>query len=220
MAPINFNFFALHYLNLWLRTDRRFLVDFRSLDKGKQLASIKKAATEFRVARTLQIDSDGGQKPERYATLLDILNAQPSNLFEGNQYPAVAQTILGIERQIAAAYGGKRKDGSQKSVLSATTKLLWIKFLSPIVIYDSQARKALDATEDLREFYSKWHHEFAMHKTAIEEACSALMSIPEYWYPAGKGLEREILEATSSLWFHERVLDIYLWHKGGDRKTY
>ena len=214
MPRIRFGYYALHYLNLWIRSERAFLDAFGSERRGERLNALKAAATEFRVARTLR--SHGKEGSARYEPLLRILDSQPEDLVKGKPPSDVVEIVTKIERQIAKEYGDKRKDASERSVLSATTKLLWVKFRSPIVIYDKQAREALEVSDgDLGNFYDRWHKRFRLNEPDIASACSAIATMRDYWYPAWNSLRHdEIIEVISSRWFRERVLDICLWHEG------
>ena len=219
MPHIKFGYYALHYLNLWIRIERAFLVGFGSEKRDERLNALKAAATEFKVARTLH--SHGKKGPARYEPLLEILDDQPRDLVKGRPPLDVVEIVQKIERQIAKIYGDKKKDDSESSVLSATTKLLWVKFGSPVVIYDKQAREALGTPDgDLSKFYTCWHQGYRKHKADIERACAAIATMQDHWYPTWTDLDHgEIDEAISSPWFRDRVFDIYLWHKG-DRSVW
>jgi hypothetical protein len=85
----------------------------------------------YRIARNFPIEHDGaGARFEKILQIINLLNASD---FEGDD---VAGQIKRTERRIA-----EQNDG--RNCLSATTKFLWLKLRSPIIIYDSQARLAL-----------------------------------------------------------------------------
>jgi hypothetical protein len=62
----------------------------------------------------------------------------------------MSATIEKTSSQISSSYG-------DRGTLSLTTKFFWLKFRSPIKIYDSQARAALGKKlGDLDGFNDKW----------------------------------------------------------------
>ena len=89
----------------------------------------------------------------------------------------------------------------------------------PILIYDSQVRNALGTNDgDLEVYYTRWHQEFDTNKSEIEKVCSLLQDLSLYTVDQEIGTRDYIAEVSSQSWFHERVLDIYLWNKGNIRK--
>ena len=102
--------------------------------------------------------------------------------------------------------------------LSFTTKFLWLKFKHPVIIYDSQARKAvgLNSTDDLAIYYKNWYASFNENKALIVQACSKLADQHLYSVDQLIGTQEYIQSISSQLWFHERVHDIYLWNKGNN----
>src|SRR6266446_7840395 len=93
-------------------------------------------------------------------------------------------------------------------------KFLWIKIKQPILIFDSQARNALGIRNNngLEDFYVKRRAGFEDNKTAILNACLKLPDMNKY--ALQQMTKASIREISNQPWFHERVFDTYLWHKG------
>jgi hypothetical protein len=112
------------------------------------------------------------------------------------------ESIENVSRKISNKYGGH---GS----LSLTTKFLWLKMKSPIIIYDSRARNALGAAPDnLADFYARWRKKFDVCEQQIRDACTSLSELHKYT----RVPKTYIAKVTAHRWFRERVFDVYLWH--------
>jgi len=158
------------------------------------------------VARNLPRKFDEEKELRRYEPVLAILDTVVKEQFKDDP----VKKILEIERKISSKYGCR-------NVLSLTTKFLWLKIKQPILIYDSQARTAVDSGDgDLVGYYKKWLEGFGKHKKQIEEACSQLSELCLYAVDQDVGTKEYINEVSSESWFHERVFDIYLWSKGNN----
>jgi hypothetical protein len=208
MPRVNFKYFALHYLELWLSKDRRFCKALAGGNETEKLGALKEAAAFYRVARNLAKVHDVEKQENkvlRYKPVLDVIDALDPIAFQGAR---LTTSIMEVERKISLRYGDRR-------VLSLTTKFLWLKMRSPILIYDSRARKALRARlGDIDDYYSRWRTEFDSFGNEINAACELLHKVHEYSAP-NAATPRYIQEIASQLWFKERVFDVYLWDSGG-----
>lgn len=134
-----FEYCSLQYLNMWLQYEMGFCNDLAEGDRKKKLEALSKAAAYFRVARTLH-DDDRNVGTERYERVLDIILAEDT-MKDGED---LVQRIESVGRKIS----------DNRSLLSLTTKFLWLRFKRPVLIFDSQARIALGTKEkDLETFY-------------------------------------------------------------------
>ena len=88
---------------------------------------------------------------------------------------------------------------------------------SPVIIYDSQPRNALGTHPgDIAESYGRWRDTFEEHREQLIAACESLGDVREYCVdPAALG-GQDVEAVASQRWLHERVLDVYLWHRGLD----
>ncbi len=206
MATRTFEYCSLHYLNQWLSNDRRYCQGLSNEDKKIKLDVLKEAGGFYRIARNLPTKFDEDKGLKRYSPVLDILDEVERHRFQDNP----VKEILNIEKKISKLYGNR-------SLLSLTTKILWLKIQQPILIYDSQARMALETENgDLATYYEKWHGKFWTFQNDIKKACAKLPNLHLYTLDQNIGTKKYIQEISSQSWFHERVLDIYLWSSGNN----
>ncbi len=203
----NFKPFAIHYLNDWIRYDSGF-VEGLSMSKPRadRLRCLSSAAGFYGVARTLP----SIEEPERLGTALDSLDAMRGPIVE----EAVDSTVVDLASTFQRSYG--------KYAISAASKFLWIRFQSPIVIYDSQVFWSLreNSSTQLAEGYyepyrKEWLHRFADCKEAILSACIELVRAKSFSF-AHSMPDDELMGLVSERWFHERVFDKYLWSGGSE----
>ncbi len=199
-----FEYCSLSYLNQWLAYDRIYCeaLSKKNTDEVKSNA-LKNAAVFYGVARNLPREYDVDKKLNRYQPILKILDSVDNNTFN----EGLIKKIQAVEKKISKAYGNR-------GVLSLTTKFLWLKIKHPILIYDSQAKKALGEPDNLEEYYTEWRKEFKKNKNNIEKVCSELPKLYLYTISPKDLKKEEIRSLTKQTWFHERVFDIYLWNKG------
>jgi hypothetical protein len=205
MPRVNFNYFALHYLNLWLTKDRRFCQALEGHDEAAKLEALAEAAAFYKVARNLRKVHDVGSGILRYKPVLDAIDALDPVTFQGEQ---LIPSIMDVASKISRSYG-------DRGVTSLTTKFLWLKMRSPIIIYDSRARKALRMkSEDIPDYYFRWREQFNSYFNEINAACALLPGVHEYSEAPEVATPQYIEEIASQPWFKERVFDVYLWRLG------
>lgn len=206
MTIQTFEYCSLCYLNLWSETDKLcHEILSNDVSREQKLVAIKTVASVYSVARNLQKKYDLEKGLERFAPVLDILDlVDIDNL---KKYPI--NEIDRTKDMISEKYGSK-------GVLSLTTKLLWFKVRSPVLIYDSQAQKALGTkSSDLEGFYTEWLSEFNRYEEEINEACSQLEKMYRYMIISNTKISKdEVKQISTERWFRERVFDMYLWKKG------
>jgi len=141
----------------------------------------------------------------RYKPVLDVIDELDPITFQGLQ---LIPSIEAIRSRISKSYGNL-------GVTSLTTKFLWLKMKSPIVIYDSRAMKALNTRkEDIPTYYSMWRKQFNSSYDEINAACASLPKVYEY-SASDAPTPQSVKEIASQPWFKERVFDVYLWSSGG-----
>lgn len=200
----SWEYFSLHYLDMWLRHDRIYHESLNTGTREEKLISIKKAATYYKVARNLPKEHDEYIGHSRYEPILKIIDKVSASYFSGDTIKSISK----VQSNISKAYG-------DRGVLSITTKLLWLKIRGPIIIYDSQARKALDTKNgDLSGFYKAWRTEYSAHSNSIATACAKLSSISKYSCDQTIATPAYVKSISTQPWFQERVFDVYLWHEG------
>jgi hypothetical protein len=200
-----FKFCALHYMNQWISQDRAYCEALAGHNRSKKLDTLRSAAAFYRIARTLHKRYEEREGLQRFEPVLDIIDAQTREDFEGDKL------LLAIEKvriEISRKYG-------DRGVLSLTTKFLWLKIKSPVIIYDSRASRALRTVPgDIGDYYAEWRKTYESFSEQIDVACSSLQDVFEYTLNPKLATRKFIAETAVQHWFKERVLDIYLWYRG------
>jgi len=202
MPVRTFDFCALQFLNQWLEKEAKYCEFLNQDSQEDQRNALIQAGAHFRVARNLPTEYESSRNLPRYQPVLDVLHRAPQVTPEN-----VVEVVSDVQRDISVQYGGR-------NVLSLTSKFLWLKFKSPVRIYDRQARIALGTAEgDFQAFNAAFSLRFTQCASEIESACQNLKSLAPYTVsPNMSGSEIDSL--AKSPWFMERVLDIYLWNQG------
>lgn len=199
----NFEYCSLYYFNQWVAHDRIYHDALSSGCRAKKLVALKKAAAFYGIARNLKKEFDEQKGLARCEPVLDVIDFLTTDDFNED----LVEEISRVEKKISSLYGGS-------GVLSLTTKFLWLKLRDPIVIYDSRARKALRTRNgDLASYYEEWRKCFAKHKEEIKSVCAKLPACHLYVFDQTVGTVPYLEEIASQNWFHERVFDVYLWHR-------
>jgi len=195
---------AFTYLNQWFLKDERYVTALSTGTGEEKLRALQDAAGFYRIARNLPRRHEDGP---RFGGLLSILQGVET---QGHTEATILNTVSTVGDQISARYG-------ERGVLSATTKFLWLKLRSPVVIYDRQARLELGTRDgDVHAFYEAWRNRFRADLDEIREASLALMEVTDFCVrPAADS--NYVESVVQSQWFHERVLDISLWQAGASR---
>jgi len=201
----NFNYFALMYLNDWYWWDKPFSERIVGSDRNDSLAAFHEAAKYYKVTRNFSDLENEKRLAAAKALVLGV--AGPIN--EQN----VCETVKSLAAKFQEKYG--------KNAVSAASKFLWLRFKSPVVIFDSRAIAWLRANKykvpysagyDI--YCEKWLLAFNDNERQIRKSCSGLIKVKKYSMAAEESDEK--LEAlVSQRWFMERVFDKYLWFNAG-----
>ncbi|MCW4628021.1 MULTISPECIES: hypothetical protein [Marinomonas] len=202
MTKRTFDFCALQFLNQWLEKEKSYCEMLASPDRDTQRLALAKAGGHFRVARNLPTKYEKEKSFPRYQPVLEVLDG-----IDEVSVSNVTNLVNQARERISGQYGGR-------SVLSLTTKFLWLKVKSPIRIYDKQARIALQTESgDFSAFNDAFSERYSECEEQIVEACSKLKNVLSYSVRP-KIRQDEVEDMISERWFRERVLDIYLWNQG------
>lgn len=198
--PNMYGFYAMSYLNQWLKNDSHWHRILNSdQPRSNKLGAIKEAATYYRVARNWR---QASEEDGRYGAILDFLDSA-----EPPQMDSIAAYVTKSAEQLRSLNG-------DRNVLSLTSKMLWVKFKSPVVIYDTQAKRALGLTgDDYSKFVKVWHDHFSVEKNAIEVACAQLENAIRFCVRPDLHID-EFRSFAFADFFMERVFDIRLWTEG------
>ena len=207
MPERSIEFCSLQYLNQWLERDKKYHNALVKGSRDEKLNLLREASVFYRVARNLPRKYDIDKSLRRLEPILEKIDPLKASNFKENPEAEINK----ISNQISAVYGGS-------SVLSLTTKFLWLKFKNPILIYDSQARSALGSKNgDLHSFYAKWRSAYSIKQDEIKSTCEKLSNLSLYTVNPDLATSSYINKISSEDWFHERVFDIYLWNKGDQK---
>ncbi|WP_323843820.1 hypothetical protein [Microbulbifer magnicolonia] len=202
MPKQTFDYCALQFLNQWLGKEAVYCKLLASSELENQRKALVKAGGHFRVARNLPKKFETAGNLYRYQPVLDMLN-DICDVSSSNVTDVVDQA----RNRISDQYGGR-------SVLSLTTKFLWLKIKSPVRIYDKQARIALKTADgDFVAFNDAFSDRYAKCEKQITEACSNLENVLSYSVQSDMK-KSEVKNLVTEQWFKERVLDVYLWNQG------
>ena len=105
--------------------------------------------------------------------------------------------------------------------LSAASKLLWLSYREPYIVYDARAVKALTRRFghrfDERDYdaYSKaWRQEYGKSQASIQAAVEHLPKGRIFMRSCSLS-DQELVIMAKETWFIERVFDTFLWEVGG-----
>lgn len=204
MRASSLEYAALNFLNFWLIADRRLYIAVNDGSRAEKLAAIGEAAARFGIARNFRSAYDVDIGLARFVPVLDLLEGQRSEDFTDS----LTESVLAVRNQLSALYGGT-------NLLSATTKFLWLKLQTPIVIYDRQAREALGTRNgDLPAYYDAWFDRYAGLREEIETASLSLVEMGKYTCDPSLATPEFLSSLVREEWFLQRVFDIHLWNVG------
>jgi len=155
---------ALWYLNQWQSSEKEIHRMISSESKNERLMGINSGASYFRVARTIPTMPEKKNKKERYEPVLEVIDKYDAAGFTKDN---LSKFVERVQRELNSFY--------KKNMLSATSKMLWLKFRSPIIILDSQAKKALNVKKnEYSKFVKEWDKEYNKYEREITDACGRL----------------------------------------------
>ncbi|PIQ10753.1 MAG: hypothetical protein COW70_13090 [Hydrogenophilales bacterium CG18_big_fil_WC_8_21_14_2_50_58_12] len=201
----NFNYFAMMYLNDWYSSDMLFMEGISSSETSKRLTKFHDAAKYYKVTRNF-ITLDGEVRLEG---ALEILLQESGPITDEN----VCSKVTLLAETLKKRYG--------KNVVSAASKFLWLRFRSPVIIFDSRALNWLKVNQypvspigSYESYREQWLAAFKAHEKQIETACNGIPAVRKYTLACDES-ENVVSEICVSRWFRERVFDKYLWFNGG-----
>lgn len=196
-----FEFCALRFLLQWEQREKKLhalMKDNPSRD------DIRKSLRYFQVARNFkELKSDN--------KVDYILNAIHNVSRKQSLSPEAKVTELA--KQFKSEF--------QTFNLSAASKLLWLRYKSPFIVYDSRAVKALKRLgchfdeRNYSKYCDQWKTQYEKHKSEVKTATARLVEIRSF-FPVWHQSEGVLVLLISKPWFLERVFDVYLWEKGGE----
>ena len=199
---VSYDYAALRYLDQWCEREAAYWSDLKSRSREDRRSALRQAAAFFRIARTLPTKGESGL--QRYDPILDALENLPS------ARTVTTTAVDGVVAAFATSIGAHYQQG----VISAASKILWLWYRDPVVIYDERARNALGATPwDYAAYRRLWEAKYASAADEIQDACLRLPRMRNY--AAVTLSSKEVRALASESWFQRRVFDIKLWKDGG-----
>jgi hypothetical protein len=203
-VPTTYRHAAMTYLNEWLESDYFAMRDIA--DQAKSRQALVQFARDYGVIRCFKTERDEGDERLSHAHRL---------LFEQTGPYDRAQAI-----QMVGEFDSQLKAVYQCDHLSAASKFLWLRFQSPVILYDSLAwtwiarQVAPRKLTTYEEYCSVWLEEFRSREEQLRAACDSLRAVRDFCYPSL--LEKaEIDDAIASTWFVERVFDNFICNDNG-----
>jgi hypothetical protein len=199
-----FEYCATRFLLQWQRHE---LMLYEAFSSNPTKESISKALAYFRVSRNFP---DLKKTPNK---LIKIKNAL-MDVKHGEKHQTSCEKVIELSRKFEEEFN--------QFNLSAATKLLWLSYRSPYIVYDKRAVKALKQkyghkfdVRDYDEYSSLWRAEYNKVEPKLKIAIKNLPNGRPYM-PNTSLTDTELTELANQSWFKERVFDIFLWEVGGD----
>lgn len=200
--PPSLSYCAARSLDNWVRSEAAHHAAMQS----PTASSVRSALAYFKVSRGFA----GIAKP-------NIGQKVASLLVEHGKY-ITRKTAPTRVAELASAF---EKELDSNNLLSAASKLLWLRSLDPFVIYDSRAVRALALEQrfDKRNYASyaqAWRLAYRSRQADIHRALKKLPKFADFTAAANRG-ESYIAKVVSCEWFEDRVFDQYLWLVGSPK---
>ena len=201
----NVHYFSLLYLNDWVYWDERFIERLCNQDKSIRIEGLHDAAKYYKVTRNFKYIDEC----TRFESALD----EVEKILKPNSEIEAIDAVNQLAKSLMAIYG--------KNAISAASKFLWLKYKSPIIIYDSRAYNWLKSKNyrivigDYSSYYAAWLNAFSLAEPDIKEALLDLYKVKKY-SQAAEYDDLAIIKLTSNRWFRERVFDKFLWFNAGN----
>jgi hypothetical protein len=201
----SFEYCALRYLLLWEQKERGI---HARMSHDPSPEDLRKALHHFRVSRGFK-GLDEGNNADLVLSALRGVGTGQSLLPEDR--------VESLATQFSEDFG--------RSNLSAATKLLWLTYRRPYLIYDARAAAALSkelgyefTKRSYAEYASAWRAAYKRHKTEVVAAAEQLPNLQPFfsaWHDSPASIEKLIRKP----WFLERIFDVYLWELGAPQKA-
>jgi hypothetical protein len=205
----NFHYAAYSYLDEYLSVDR----DCMSVlsDEGRSdeqvCEALTRMATYYRIIRNLS--SKRCNETYRLSPVLEELRKIEPPISGTDAVEAVNKLVKALRGRY------------QQELTSAASKILWMRYQSPLVIYDSLAHGALKKLEQLKDsagypdYFASWHRAYQSVVSGVSSACRELVGIKQFTL-ATEMNDQELRDLVERVWFQERVFDHWLVSQGSD----
>lgn len=199
-----FNYCALAYADQWLGKDKDFckILPDHNQPENKRLETLHEALKFYRVTRNWP-----GSGVQRFRPLLKTLDKISHSKLSTPEH----------RRQSVAKVVKELNSCTDKELFSLATKVLWIWFKQPFIIFDKNAASSLGfnsfGINQAEKYYKKWESAFDNVKADIEKACRQLPQQRSWLKHFDKVTDNELKVLAGKLFFHQRVFDNFLWSR-------
>lgn len=196
---LRFEFFALRFWEQWQRKEERL---YQVLRTAPTEQDIREALNHFQVARTFkELRGEG-----RTAYIRDCL----IRVRDDSTLPQPHEKVERLVDELSKNFGS--------SNISAASKLLWLSFRSPYVIYDRRAAETLREQfgarfQGYQQYAAAWRTAYKENERAIGKAVEELPKA-RLFMRSEPPQDLDIVSVAKEAWFKERVFDLYLWEIG------
>jgi hypothetical protein len=196
---------AAHFLDKWVLEEQPIHVALLATSHEQERLALRRAVSYFKVVRNLRRSIEEALGVPRLEPLRQSLAAVSADDASNERF--ISATVL-CGRTIASQYGGK-------NYISLASKLLWMKFRHPFVIYDSHVQKALHTSPgDYHAYVEGWHARYSLVEVDIRSACYSLTASLPSLRCGPNVTDAQVRQIAGEEWFRRRVMDILLWRGG------
>lgn len=202
--PDKLKFAALGYLNNWYGLDQ-YLVAGLSLEKSNEERRhcLQRVAGSYKIARSFKTLPN---EIDRLELALEALDGVKNTIDD----KSVDSTVSNLAEAFKEHYG--------KLAISAASKFLWFRYRSPVVMYDSQARRCLKSLcgkdyATYATYHEEWRKQYANKKDSIAQVCEELIPVKSFSLACDVS-DDDLMRVVHAPWFRERVFDWFLWGSG------
>ena len=199
-----FEYCAARFLRQWQKREATL---YEAISSTPSEDSIAEALAYFQVSRNF---AKLRENPKNLGKIQRALVAVRGD----EKFPSACNKVMELSRRF-------EKEFDQFN-LSAATKLLWLSYRSPYVVYDKRAVTALKRhfrhkfdSRSYAEYASAWRTEYAMAEAGIAKAIANLPT-GRAFMPKTTLTDTDLTKLAKQSWFKERVFDIFLWEVGGE----
>jgi hypothetical protein len=187
-------------LNEYLRADKPCIEALEKDDSPEAACNaLSKMAMIYNINRNL---ANKKEETWRLETVHSLLRGVETPVTDDQ----VAKLVGDFSTKLGEAY--PRESGTKPKLLSAATKFLWMRFKSPVVLYDRYARLCIMGADKAAysDYLRKWWETFDVHKNQIAAACPEIIPFKRFTLAASM-TDDEIQGLVEQTWFQERVFD-------------
>ena len=201
---MDFRYAAFNYLYEWVCYDRHFmevLAFTRASEPEAEVAckELISVAKHYDIIRNFKVEKGTARLLPAWNALKEM--AKPVSREDAKAH--VSQLVA----KLKPTYG--------RDLWSAASKILWMRFKRPIVIFDSITWEWMCVKGECPRgggydsFYDAWLRKFDENKVEIRAVCEELkeLSTATKFFGSEKPTQQEFEATVSSGWFAERVFD-------------